>query len=255
VTACDFGMSTFLPEGKSQGQFRGTNLPIKWCAPEVLTHKIYSEKTDSYAFGMFIYEVIDRCEPFEGMSVNDVGKAVATGQRLRPTIPPHCPKEWSDIMIRCWQQLPENRPTMDDLNAFFVEYLDRVEACKSDTNRIQHVYLPLEPLKASEIEANGRPTARAAQMDERYFELKLQQYQNVANKPSIYTGQYVVFEAPTATTRVSVMPDELPPSPVSTSRPAHLSAAGKSTHPSSKVQLPTGYASHHADDLTFASLE
>jgi len=69
VTLCDFGMSVKLEPGKTEGSRRQEEmLPLAWCAPELLTKFIFSEKTDVYAFGIFLYEVLDRKAPFEGLS-------------------------------------------------------------------------------------------------------------------------------------------------------------------------------------------
>ena len=56
--------------------------PIRWMAPESIFKSEYSNKSDVFMYGMFLYEVIFRKSPFYAIeNLLDVGDAVAQGIR------------------------------------------------------------------------------------------------------------------------------------------------------------------------------
>ena len=45
-------------------------MPVKWMAPEALAHRIFSERTDVWSFGMLVYEMFTLGEdPFPDLAV------------------------------------------------------------------------------------------------------------------------------------------------------------------------------------------
>ena len=54
--------------------------------------------------------------PFAGL--NGIQAALAVMERgLRPTIPPHTPPEFSQLIRSCWAAIPEQRPSFADITA------------------------------------------------------------------------------------------------------------------------------------------
>ncbi len=74
-----------------------------------------------YAFGIILYELISRKEPYSEINqrFDDILPLVANpglgNQVVRPEIPPECPKELSDMMQECWSHTPAERPTFERL--------------------------------------------------------------------------------------------------------------------------------------------
>jgi len=88
-----------------------------WRAPEVLQalrdgsssdlRLVYSPAVDVYGFGMVCYEILTGRIPFEGHSLSNYD-LVLSGRR--PDIPNHVPPLLSDLLHRCWQTDPHQRP-------------------------------------------------------------------------------------------------------------------------------------------------
>jgi serine/threonine protein kinase len=60
----DFGMSRVLQQTASEGNTLNRVGPVLWMSPESLAKQIYSKKTDVWMFGILVYEIAARREPF-----------------------------------------------------------------------------------------------------------------------------------------------------------------------------------------------
>lgn len=125
TAVADFGLSRQLPDGKDQGTFPdGEGCPVLSSSPETMTRRAFSKKTDVYMFGVFLWEIFARAQPYCDSQVaqqcaheNKWGKfreEVCSG--LRPTIPPDWPPHLTRLITKCWARLPEDRPTMKVVN-------------------------------------------------------------------------------------------------------------------------------------------
>jgi hypothetical protein len=76
-----------------------------------------------YAFGITMYELVSRKEPYSdiGINIEEILSLIAqTGPveaPVRPDIPPSCPEELSKIIHDCWSQYAHNRPCFHVLAA------------------------------------------------------------------------------------------------------------------------------------------
>ncbi|GMF27482.1 unnamed protein product [Phytophthora fragariaefolia] len=116
----DFGVSRELTEDQTMTAEIGT---ISWIAPEVLRGERYSEKADVYSFGVIMTE-LDTCRrPYsEGIPNNDnrggnikhtnarIAVLVSAGS-LRPSLSPDCPNSVRDLVDKCLDSDPANRPS------------------------------------------------------------------------------------------------------------------------------------------------
>jgi serine/threonine protein kinase len=107
----DFGMSRRVKEVQQHSQTKTTLGPLRWMAPESLKKLIYNEKTDVWSFGILCWEIICQSEPHLEVNPLDVGGKIRDDY-LTPTIPENCDSQLRELMLECWNPLPEKRPDM-----------------------------------------------------------------------------------------------------------------------------------------------
>jgi serine/threonine protein kinase len=83
-------------------------------APELLRGARNSVASDVYAFGVVIYEMATKLDPFEGEDYHDVIHGVVKEKR-RPELPRGVANELAMIMRECWHWDPRRRPTFLEL--------------------------------------------------------------------------------------------------------------------------------------------
>jgi len=113
----DFGMSRIIIS-KNTGKTKSNIGPVRWMAPESIATRIYSEKSDVWSFGIVVYEIVAQTEPHKNM--DDLQAAIAIrDEGLTPKIPSHCPQFLRELMMKCWNRNPEQRPTFEQVCNMF----------------------------------------------------------------------------------------------------------------------------------------
>jgi len=90
-------------------------------APELIKDTLAGPtmQSDTYAFGVLLCELFSRNEPYAGENMEDVMKQVADTTRdppKRPVIALEVPTDIEDIIHRCWDATPANRPSFEMLD-------------------------------------------------------------------------------------------------------------------------------------------
>ena len=106
---CDFGVSRY--EASDMTAETGT---YRWMAPEVIRHEKYSMAADVYSFAILAWELLARDLPFAGMTPVQAAFSVVRAN-LRPDIPPHTPPEMRSLLVACWDDVPEKRPSFAEI--------------------------------------------------------------------------------------------------------------------------------------------
>jgi serine/threonine protein kinase len=97
---------------------------MSYVAPEVLRGKPYTKSADIYSFGMIMYFVATGKQPFsdrahDKLLVYDVCKGI------RPKINElEVPKCYIELMKRCWDSDPGNRPDTIEIENIIYSYLN-----------------------------------------------------------------------------------------------------------------------------------
>ncbi|CAL2030406.1 unnamed protein product [Caenorhabditis brenneri] len=88
-------------------------VPVKWLAPEVMQDKLYSLKSDVWAYGVLMWEIYaDGADPYPGMT-NLQTRAKIFCDDYRMPFPENTPPLISEIALKsCWAKLPQDRSTM-----------------------------------------------------------------------------------------------------------------------------------------------
>ncbi|XP_026174524.1 tyrosine-protein kinase SRK2 [Mastacembelus armatus] len=121
----DFGLArVFMKENESVYEAReGTKFPVKWTAPEAIHDSKFSIKSDVWSFGILLYEIMTFGQmPYSGMTNYQVVQRVSQGYRM--PCPSRCPKVLHGIMMDCWKENEQDRPTFETLQWKLEDYFD-----------------------------------------------------------------------------------------------------------------------------------
>jgi len=95
-------------------------------SPEAIKEEPLTTKSDSFSFGMILWELVAEQAPFMDKSTAvEIIRAVEKGDY--PEIPDSCDPDFAKLIKDCWNNDPLKRPE-------FKEILDRLEAIKSKGN-------------------------------------------------------------------------------------------------------------------------
>jgi len=106
----DFGMSRVMGDQADAHKTQSAVGPIRWMAPEALCDGEYSQKTDSYAFGCLLYEIMTRKVPFVELDLAQVASKVSGG-KITLSPPPTAPAVLGILMIDCTKFDAGQRPS------------------------------------------------------------------------------------------------------------------------------------------------
>lgn len=146
VKVADFGLARLVAHRTSmmggeedeeiyQGP-EAAKFPIKWTAPEAAFTRKFSTKSDVWSFGILLYEMISYGRvPYPGKDNTETLMFIRDGGRMnKPTgCPVECPQKLFDVMLHCWKQVPEERPTFEYLYHLFDNFGTATEGQYQET--------------------------------------------------------------------------------------------------------------------------
>jgi serine/threonine protein kinase len=103
----DFGMSRVIAEDTGNTT-KSTVGPVKWMAPESIKHKEYSKKSDTWTFGVVVWEIVTRQEPYKDEDLMEVGVKIRDEGHSLP-IPDDTEPIFKHIMESCFKKEPQDR--------------------------------------------------------------------------------------------------------------------------------------------------
>mmetsp|Transcript_1556 Transcript_1556/g.4539 ORF Transcript_1556/g.4539 Transcript_1556/m.4539 type:complete len:668 (-) Transcript_1556:261-2264(-) len=126
----DFGISQQLSEIGAEEGFSGT---VPFAAPELFVQDGKpSQKSDSYAFGCFMLEVLTAAHPWAGETdVQALAEKVVGGER--PALPDSLHEVVKLMILWCWQGDADSRPDFSQL----VELLTQLRTKMTEAGMIQ----------------------------------------------------------------------------------------------------------------------
>ncbi|XP_042543521.1 leukocyte tyrosine kinase receptor [Dipodomys spectabilis] len=131
----DFGMARDIYRASYYRKGGRALLPVKWMPPEALLEGVFTSKTDSWSFGVLLWEIFSLgYMPYPGRTNQEVLDFVVAGSRMDP--PRGCPGPVYRVMTQCWQHQPELRPN-------FASISERLQYCTQDPD-VLNSPLPVE---------------------------------------------------------------------------------------------------------------
>lgn len=125
-------------------------------APEIMLSEKYSNKSDVYAFGFIMFEILSGEEPFKNFSIQKLFSKICE-EGYRPPIKDDISDAYKNLIDRCWAQNPEQRPEfneivnelksnsefitpiIDELEFYdYVDFIDKYRSTFDVSNRVIH---------------------------------------------------------------------------------------------------------------------
>ncbi|EXX52258.1 Skt5p [Rhizophagus irregularis DAOM 197198w] len=95
---------------------------LPYMAPETLRQKPYTPASDIYSFSMIMWEFTSGIPPFNHVA-HDHHLILSVCEGKRPEIVENTPKCYIDLMKKCWDSDPSNRPTITMLEDIISEWI------------------------------------------------------------------------------------------------------------------------------------
>ena len=97
----------------SEKEFKGTP---EYMAPEILMREKSTKAMDVYSFAMIMYEVITNKKPFDDLKNPNVIQVLQRVQQGKmPLFDSSTPECFKELIQRCWNRDPEERPTFKEI--------------------------------------------------------------------------------------------------------------------------------------------
>ena len=120
IKLCDFGLSQIVSKENKNFNLNGVG-SVQWMAPELIQNNNsdnITEKVDVYSFGIIIWEIYARAQPYKGMSVSQIINYVCN-EKGRPNCDlidkDEIPKGLFELMKKCWDKNPTSRPDFEEI--------------------------------------------------------------------------------------------------------------------------------------------
>ena len=161
VKISDFGLAISSYGATHAYGNQREQVPFRWMPPEALRRRKFSEKSDVWAFGVTLWELMTDAEIPYALVPSDetVAERVIAGMRLSE--PPNCPAWLWTLMLSCWADTADARPKFQEL---LVEMMQKTQSTGASPAASSSE--PAVSLSSREVQTKQREE-RAALREER----------------------------------------------------------------------------------------
>ncbi|RHZ73181.1 hypothetical protein Glove_232g224 [Diversispora epigaea] len=119
---------------------------IPYMAPETLSRGEYTQASDIYSFGMVMLEILTSYPPYYNVPHN-ASLVMEIYKGLKPEIKCEIPQFFKEIMEKCWNSEPLNRPTAEELKSQLSKYYYGAEIRKQvkAVNKLNKNFIKYDP--------------------------------------------------------------------------------------------------------------
>nr|XP_017014245.1 tyrosine-protein kinase Src64B isoform X1 [Drosophila takahashii] len=119
---CDFGLARVIADDEYCPK-QGSRFPVKWTAPEAIIYGKFSIKSDVWSYGILLMELFTYGQvPYPGMHSREVIENIERGFRMPKPTNHYFPDNIYQLLLQCWDAVPEKRPTFEFLNHYFESF-------------------------------------------------------------------------------------------------------------------------------------
>nr|XP_058948931.1 tyrosine-protein kinase receptor Tie-1-like [Pocillopora verrucosa] len=141
----DFGMARDVQEDNIYEKKTRGRLPVKWTAIEALLYGKYSTRSDVWSYGVLLYEIFTiGGSPYPRMDGRKIANLLQEGYRMPK--PQHVDDKLYDIMIKCWKDDPNLRPSFEKLRNKLKEMENRHKGLINLKNYDDRLYVNVDDL-------------------------------------------------------------------------------------------------------------
>ncbi|XP_071963433.1 uncharacterized protein [Antedon mediterranea] len=120
----DFGLTRYIYSDKLYLNRRGGKLPIKWMSIEAIFDHVFTNKSDVWSYGVLLSEIVTMgCTPYPAIHNRELLKLLQQGYRMDR--PENCSHELYSIMLSCWHDRPDDRPTFTEIRYHLEDMLEQ----------------------------------------------------------------------------------------------------------------------------------
>ncbi|XP_062505401.1 fibroblast growth factor receptor 2-like isoform X2 [Corticium candelabrum] len=106
----DFGLARDIKYHEYYRRKTPCEMPAKWMSPEAIMHKVYTQASDVWSFGIVLWEIATLGgSPYPSICISRLYDLLVEGYRM--SCPVNCPRLFHTIMLRCWEAEASERPT------------------------------------------------------------------------------------------------------------------------------------------------
>ena len=139
IKLADFSMARWVKDDCYYAE-KEEKKPIRWSSPEVLLEGKYTTKSDTWGVGVVMWEVYTNGEkPFASLKKDEVVRMVVEVKHspMSTGRPTRCPREVSEIIEKCFEYDPAERPVVTVVG-------DELAACTEVVSGDSHHLQPVD---------------------------------------------------------------------------------------------------------------
>ncbi|CAD36478.1 Tyrosine-protein kinase receptor cam-1 [Caenorhabditis elegans] len=116
IKIADFGLMRTSYGSDYYKMLHRSWMPVRWMSKEAIEQGRFSEASDVWSFGVTLWEIWSfGRQPYEGASNQQVIELVANRHLLE--CPHNCPTNIYSLMVECWHENIERRPTFSEIRS------------------------------------------------------------------------------------------------------------------------------------------